>query len=90
MVNTDVVADPRGVVMVIGPVVAVAGTVATSVGGVAWNVVDGVPLNTTDVTPAENPIPVKVTCELGQPDWGANDNNSKTARRTWVIFPAGS
>jgi len=60
MVKGVVVSTPRPVVMVTGPVVPAA-TVATIFGGVTWNEAAGVPLNETELTPEEKPIPVKVT-----------------------------
>jgi len=61
MVKGVVVSTPRPVVMVTGPVVVPAATVATIFGGVTWNEAAGVPLNETELTPEEKPIPVKVT-----------------------------
>jgi hypothetical protein len=76
--------------MFIGPVVAPLGTVATNVGGVAWNEVAGVPLKDTDVV-VENPTPVKVTWQPATPAWGENETNSTgAARRTDEMLPAAS
>ncbi len=69
----ELTADPPGVVTVILPVVAPAGTVAvTVVVFTTWDVVALVPLNRTEVDPMMF-VPVIVTLVPMPPDVGENE-----------------
>jgi hypothetical protein len=66
------IARPPGVVTLIGPVVAPAGTVAVScVAELAVNVAAATPLNVTDVAPVKL-LPCTVTTVPGEPVVGTN------------------
>jgi hypothetical protein len=89
------VADPPGVVTLIGPVLAPAGTVATSRVVVAEVTVAVVPLNLTVLSPAValNPVPEMVTAVPAGPRPGEKARMA-TCEEGWrsieVRFPAGS
>src|SRR5262249_44820110 len=63
---------PLGVTIVTGPVVAFAGTVATTELALTLTIWALAPLNETLVTPAPKPLPKKETGVPGPPNVGVN------------------
>lgn len=75
--------EPPGAVTVMGPVVAVAGTVTTSCVVVAETMVDETPLKLTPfwLTVAPNPVPLSVTELPTVPFCGVNET-----MESWLEF----
>ena len=87
--------EPPGAVTVMGPVVAVAGTVATICVEVAETIVAETPLKLTLFCPAvaPNPVPLIVTVLPTTPFCGVNEMMEswpEFAREMERIFPAAS
>src|SRR5262249_43565116 len=88
-----VVTEPLGVVIVTGPVVAAAGTVATTREGVTLTIVAEAPLKETSLTPAPKPTPINVTTSPDKPSCGEKLRIASVVavkRRTAVMLPAAS
>jgi hypothetical protein len=85
--------EPVGVMIVTSPVVAVGGTVATTLEGVTLTIVADAPLKETVVTPPPKPVPVNTTWSPGNPSCGEKlrmDNESAASLRIAVMLPAAS